>query len=87
VPASGLLPGGSVRLQRRADGLQGDQRQRHVGPGRLADKDLVLHLAQAAAAELGGPADPEPAVAAHPAHDLAVDGPVALGEHRLALTG
>jgi hypothetical protein len=77
-----LLLRGAVSLQCRADGLQGDGGQRHVGAGRLTDEDLLFHLAKAAPTVLGGPAHAEPPVAAHPAHNVLVDGAVPLGEHR-----
>ena len=72
-------------LQGRADGLQRDRGQRHVGAGRLVREDLLLHLAEPAAAVPDRPAHPEPAVPAHPAHHVAVDGAVPLGEQLGAL--
>ena len=74
-------------LQHRADGLQGDGGQRDVGAGRLVREDLLFDLAEAAPAVGGGPADPEPSVAAHPADHVAVDGAVPLGEQFGALGG
>ena len=58
--------------QRRAHGVEGDVRQRYVAPGRLVDEDHLLDLAPAVAAELLRPADAEPAVLAHLAHDVLV---------------
>ena len=72
-------------LQGRADGLQRHRGQRHVGAGRLVREDLLLHLAEPAAAVPRRPAHPEPAVPAHPAHHVAVDGAVPLGEQLGAL--
>jgi hypothetical protein len=82
-----LLLGGAMRLQRGADGLQGDRRQRHVGPDRLVGEDLLFHLAEPASSVLGRPAQPEPPVAAHPPHDRAVSRVVPVAEHRGALLG
>ena len=80
-----LLLGRAELLQRGADRLQRHRWQRHVGPGRLAHEDLLLHLAEPAAAVLDRPSDPEPAVAAHPADQLLEDVAVPVGQHRLAL--
>ena len=82
-----LLPGCAVLVQRGADGLQGDRGQRHVRAGRLVGEDLLLHLAEPAAAVAHRPAHPEPPVAAHPAYHVAVDGAVPLGEQLGALGG
>ncbi len=56
---------GAVADQRRADGLQGDRRQVHVGALRLVGEDRLLDLAEPVAAVLLRPADAHPAVAAH----------------------
>ncbi len=82
-----LLRGGAILLQRWPHGLQGDPGQRHVGPGRFAGEDLLLDLAEAAAAVFGRPAHAQPAVAAHPAHHLAVHRAVPFGQHRVPLAG
>ncbi len=76
-----------VDLQGRPDGLQGDAGQRHVGAHGFVDEDLLLDLTEAAAAEFDGPADSEPAVLAHPAHDLPIGGSVALGAHDRGFLG
>ena len=66
-----LLLRGALQ-QRRPHRLQGDQRIRHLGAGRLVDEDLLFHRAEPAPAELLRPADTEPAVPAQPAADFHV---------------
>src|SRR5699024_387483 len=53
----------------------------------LVGEDLLLDVAEALAAELGGPADAQPPVAAHPADHVLVRRAVPVGEHRLGLVG
>ena len=81
----GFLPRSAVDLQRRPHRLECDGRQRDVGPGRFIDENLLLDLAEPAAAVFLRPAQAQPAVAAHPPDHIAVDEAEPRGEHRLAL--
>ena len=69
----GLLFVGAELHDRRADGVQRHQRQRHPGLGRLVEEDELFRRGHTAPAELLGPADAEPAVRAQPADGLAVE--------------
>ena len=82
-----LLLLGAVDLERRAHGLQGDQRQRDVRPVRLVDEDLLFDRPEPQPAVLLGPADPELAVRAHPLDHRAVSLVVPVRLHRLGLFG
>ena len=76
-----LLLLAAVPDQRRADGLQRDGGQVHVGVLRLVGEDRLLDLAEPVAAVLLGPADAHLAVLAHlPDHPL-VDVAVPVERH------
>ena len=80
-----LLLLGAVADQRRADGLQRDRRQVHVGVLRLVGEDRLLDLAEPVTAVLLGPADAHPAVGAHLPHDPLVDLAVPVEAHLAVL--
>ncbi len=82
-----LLLVGAVHLQGRADGLQRDTGQRHVGADGLVGEDLLFDVAETVTAEFDGPADAQPAVLAHAADHVTVGGSVPLGPHDLGLVG
>src|SRR5690606_9184971 len=52
-----LLFVGAVYLQGRADGLQGDARERHVGADGFVGEDLLFDVTESVASELDGPPD------------------------------
>ena len=60
------------RMQRRADGVEGHERQRHARAVRLVEEEVLLERGVALTAVLLRPAQPELAVAAHLANELAV---------------
>ena len=66
-----LLLVGAVRHDRRADGVDGDERERRMGALHLVEQDELIGRRPALAAELLRPAEAEPAVGAHLPHDPA----------------
>ena len=67
-----LLLLGAELHERRADGVQRDERERDTGAVRLVVEEVLLHRGAALPAVRGGPPDAEPAVLAELAHELAV---------------
>ncbi len=68
------------------DGVDGDERERRPRPLDLVEEDELVDGPTALPAELGGPAQAEPAVDAHPADDgaglgVALAGVTDLGPH------
>jgi hypothetical protein len=64
-----LLLGGAEFHDARPDCVDGEHRHRRPGPHGLVEEDELLDLGAALPAVLRGPADAEPAVASHLAHD------------------
>src|SRR6185369_3320164 len=73
-----LLRRGAELHDRRPDGVDGDDVQRRPRAIGLVPEDELLERRAALAAVLLRPADAEPAVGAHAADDVPVDGPAAL---------
>ena len=84
-----LLLVGAVAHDRRADGVDGDEGERRPGPPGLVEEDELVGGRPTLPAELGRPADAEPAVLADLAHDLApgLAALAALGQSRPHLVG
>ena len=61
----------AVGHDRRPDGVDGDERKRHLRPLHLVEEDELVGSRTALTAELGRPSDSQPAVAAELLDDAA----------------
>jgi hypothetical protein len=68
----GPLLGGAVPGDGRPDRVDGQERHRHPGHGRLVGEDELVDPGPAAATVLDRPAQRQPAVPAQPAHHRAI---------------